>query len=246
MRLSGEDREFVEQRREVVFELVDPGEDDGDYLLKDIASANERRLIGIVDAAESALKENEEQSAEMYQELSASLAAVTDKLEETEAALENIHVILDNDPSKIIRNHKDGYPEGRPDKLLTLEERVMALCLYAADWKRWFQAQEAALAESQRKAEAYKKVYQALFNKVNRVTAEWRHQQTITPGNLDDLSNRQIECEESLSTLLAAIEAAKEKRCIYFGDCPFATTDCQETTPHYNCKYRAIEAAKEG
>ena len=26
--------------------------------------------------------------------------------------------------------------------------------------------------------------------------------------------------------------------CIYYGDCPFVTTDCEEDTPHYKCSYR--------
>ena len=26
--------------------------------------------------------------------------------------------------------------------------------------------------------------------------------------------------------------------CIYYGDCPFVTTDCEEDTPHYKCRYR--------
>lgn len=48
----------------------------------------------------------------------------------------NAHAVLDADESRIIRNTKDGYPEGREDKTLTLAERVAALCRYAADWKR--------------------------------------------------------------------------------------------------------------
>jgi len=53
MRLRPEDKEFVEERRAIVFELVDPDEDDNDYLRKDIASANERRLIDIIDGLET-------------------------------------------------------------------------------------------------------------------------------------------------------------------------------------------------
>ena len=51
--------------------------------------------------------------------------------------IERIHELLDKDPSKIIRNAKDGYPDGRPDRVLSLYERVQALCKYASDWKRW-------------------------------------------------------------------------------------------------------------
>lgn len=48
-----------------------------------------------------------------------------------------VHAILDADDSKIIRNAEDGYPDGRELRVLTLQERVTALCVYAADWKRW-------------------------------------------------------------------------------------------------------------
>jgi len=50
---------------------------------------------------------------------------------------DQVHLILDGDESKIIRNAKDGYPDGRSPRILTLQERVMALCRYASDWKRW-------------------------------------------------------------------------------------------------------------
>jgi len=50
---------------------------------------------------------------------------------------DQVHSILDVDESRIIRNAKDGYPGGQSPRVLTLQERVMALCRYAADWKRW-------------------------------------------------------------------------------------------------------------
>jgi hypothetical protein len=53
------------------------------------------------------------------------------------SACAEAHAVLDADASKIIRNAKDGYPEGREPRELTLAERVKALCIYAADWKRW-------------------------------------------------------------------------------------------------------------
>ena len=53
------------------------------------------------------------------------------------AVCNEVHTILDTDESKIIRNAADGYPEGRTPRVLTLQERVIALCVYAADWKRW-------------------------------------------------------------------------------------------------------------
>lgn len=60
-----------------------------------------------------------------------------------------IHLLLDNDPSKIIRNKKDGYPDGRPDKELTLLERIKALCRYASDYKKWFEKSEQQLLSLQ-------------------------------------------------------------------------------------------------
>jgi hypothetical protein len=60
-----------------------------------------------------------------------------DECIELRKQLEAAHAVLDADPSKIIRNAKDGYPEGRESQELTLAERVKALCIYAADWKRW-------------------------------------------------------------------------------------------------------------
>ena len=53
------------------------------------------------------------------------------------SACSEVHSILDADESKIIRNARDGYPEGREPRELTIAERVIALCVYAADWKRW-------------------------------------------------------------------------------------------------------------
>jgi len=65
------------------------------------------------------------------------------RAEKAEAELAAVHSILDNDESKIIRNAKDGYPEGREDRVLTLAQRVNALCIYAADWKCWHEELEA-------------------------------------------------------------------------------------------------------
>jgi hypothetical protein len=48
-----------------------------------------------------------------------------------------IHAILDVHESQIVRNAKDGYPDGRDERILTLQERINALCKYASDWKRW-------------------------------------------------------------------------------------------------------------
>ena len=58
------------------------------------------------------------------------------------SACVDAHAVLDADASKIIRNAKNGYPEGREPRELTLAERVQALCVYAADWKRWCEESE--------------------------------------------------------------------------------------------------------
>jgi len=28
--------------------------------------------------------------------------------------------------------------------------------------------------------------------------------------------------------------------CIFYGDCPFNTVDCEEDTPHYKCDHRVV------
>ena len=58
------------------------------------------------------------------------------RLVSSKEIIQELHAILDEDDSKIIRNHKDGYPE-RPPHEMTIQERVTALCKYAADWKHW-------------------------------------------------------------------------------------------------------------
>ena len=61
-----------------------------------------------------------------------------DDTSDAEMIIKEVHAILDSDESKNIRNEKDGDPEGRPHRELSLQERVRALCKYAADWKRWY------------------------------------------------------------------------------------------------------------
>ena len=56
----------------------------------------------------------------------------------------DVHSILDADESEIIRDAKDGYPEGRTPRVFTLQERVTALCRYASDWKRWYLDRESS------------------------------------------------------------------------------------------------------
>jgi hypothetical protein len=70
-----------------------------------------------------------------------------DLCEKLERELAEAHAVLDADPSKIIRNHSEGFPEGREPHELTLAERVQALCKYAADWKHWFFAVEQSLTD---------------------------------------------------------------------------------------------------
>ena len=74
------------------------------------------------------------------------LEAAEKERDELQAKIEAVHSLLDNDESKIIRNAKDGYPEGREPKELTLTERVAALCEYASDWQRWCNEAEAEIA----------------------------------------------------------------------------------------------------
>jgi len=51
--------------------------------------------------------------------------------------LEYVHSLIDGEPAQIVRNAKDGYPEGREDRVLSIDERIAALKLFAADYKRW-------------------------------------------------------------------------------------------------------------
>lgn len=75
--------------------------------------------------------------AEVIEGLTEELASIKNQKPMACAICSEAHSILDADDSKIIRNTSDGYPEGREPRELTLAERVIALCVYAADWKRW-------------------------------------------------------------------------------------------------------------
>lgn len=46
--------------------------------------------------------------------------------------------------------------------------------------------------------EILKRAMRMLINKVNRVTATWRHQEDFVTQDMVDLCNRQIEVEEML------------------------------------------------
>jgi hypothetical protein len=59
-------------------------------------------------------------------------------------ALAGAHAALDATGAGVIRNAIQGYPGGREPLELTLVERIAALGLYAADYKRWLLEAEAA------------------------------------------------------------------------------------------------------
>jgi len=56
--------------------------------------------------------------------------------------LEDVHLLLDGEPAMIVRNAKDGYPEGREDRVFSIEERIAALKQFAADYQRWLKELE--------------------------------------------------------------------------------------------------------
>lgn len=74
------------------------------------------------------------------------LAQAIARAEKAEAELAAAHSVLDGDPSAIIRNTAQGYPEGREPRELTLAERVQALCKYASDYAEWHRKAQAELA----------------------------------------------------------------------------------------------------
>lgn len=99
--------------------------------------------------------------------------------------LEQAHSVLDNDPSQIIRNAKDGYPEGQEPSELTLEERVQALARYAADYKEWFN-------ESEKKASELR---QALSGR------------TVSCSQCNDAAAKMAEMREAIKCADEALEA---------------------------------------
>lgn len=62
------------------------------------------------------------------------------------AELASAHAVLDDRECQIVRNTKDGYPEGREDRVLMLEERVRALLRMKADYKNWLEQSESGAA----------------------------------------------------------------------------------------------------
>lgn len=89
-----------------------------------------------------------------------------------ELRLREIHLLLNNDPSKIILNAKDGYPKNRPDRELTLLERAQALCKYASDWKRWHGEKEKQLLSLQSDNEKLRKTI-SFFASVIKSGENW-------------------------------------------------------------------------
>jgi len=83
-------------------------------------------------------------------------------------------------------------------------------CLAAMQtWIKHAGAQTKALAEERERTARLEKALQKLLNKVNLVTAPWRHRHETPKGDaLNTLSNRQIEAEQTL----AAYKAPNVKR----------------------------------
>lgn len=125
-----------------------------DKLREILDRIDERPDVGSIhEAKDEAISAILKLVEEERKELSSASDACSDwcksevKRKELESQLEESHKILDNDPSRIIRNAKDGYPDGRPDRILTLAERIKAICKYGADYKRWLENSESQLAE---------------------------------------------------------------------------------------------------
>jgi len=107
-----------------------------------------------IEAMKQALEALDAYSWEQVDSARAALRQAIEQAEKQEpvacAVCNEVHAILDADESKIIRNAKDGYPDGRTPRILTLQERVTALCVYASDWKRWCFENENTTPQPQR------------------------------------------------------------------------------------------------
>jgi len=97
------------------------------------------RFAALVEAkaAAAALEQVEQNHSEQPLDMVATPPAAPVQEPVACAVCNEVHAILDADESKIIRDAKDGYPDGRTPRTLTLQERITALCVYASDWKRW-------------------------------------------------------------------------------------------------------------
>lgn len=149
---------------------------------------------------------------ELNERLTKQQSDMLDTIVQLRAELTNTHSILDGDESKIIRNAKDGYPEGREARVLTLAERVKSLCIYAADWKRWTEEKEVELTRWQSLAES---LATALDNLSHDCRNYAKDIQKIRWGYDGDggakLSAEQIEeCCDAANPALAAYNSAKK------------------------------------
>ena len=138
---------------------------------------------------------------ELNERLTKQQSDMLDTIVQLRAELTNTHSILDGDESKIIRNAKDGYPEGREARVLTLAERVKSLCIYAADWKRWTEEKEVELTRWQSLAESLATALKDCKNRAMDKSIE-THADDHAKGCMDDIW-------EWAESALAAYNSAK-------------------------------------
>lgn len=150
---------------------------------------------------------------ELNERLTKQQSDMLDTIVQLRAELTNTHSILDGDESKIIRNAKDGYPEGREARVLTLAERVKSLCIYAADWKRWTEEKEVELTRWQSLAESLATNLQNVVQLSDRATLVWdtakaalAAYESAKSGNLPDPLAEAVKRMEEVTD--GAIEAA--------------------------------------
>ena len=91
-----------------------------------------------------------------------------DRIAKLETELAEAHTLLDQDGVQIIRNHKDGYPEGRPNVEMTLVERVKAVCRMVHDWRRWHNDLEAKLVEARKDSERLEWLFSPIIPKTDK------------------------------------------------------------------------------
>lgn len=148
---------------------------------------------------------------ELNERLTKQQSDMLDTIVQLRAELTNTHSILDGDESKIIRNAKDGYPEGREARVLTLAERVKSLCIYAADWKRWTEEKEVELTRWQSLAESLATALANLSHDCHNHAKDIIQIRWGYDGDCGSkLSSEQIEeCCDAANPALAAYESAK-------------------------------------
>ena len=189
----------------------------GEQYLQDKIKSLESRLSALNDVKwglESRLKESEE---EVFIKCKQN-GVLLERLSQAEAELEQAHKILDADPSMIIRNAKDGYPEGRPDRVLTLAERVKALCKYGSDYVRWLKESEARLSQAEAENKvlrdenvAYNKNYLKLMDVAEKLS-EWVEGYIDYLGH-EDCGNecQQGEMRKEIEKLIAEWDGIKKE-----------------------------------